>query len=105
AISFAGDECASGNNVPPRELAVEREKQEPTRLQQRDEHVSSGIRIGQVVQHAGRLDDVEAAIERPELANIGLRIFDIVKAERERLPFRISEAGETEIDRKDAGAG
>src|SRR5829696_973317 len=56
------------------------------------------------MQHAARLDQIEAAADRTELKNVGLRIFDIVQSERARLTHRIAEARQAEIHREHLGA-
>ena len=58
-----------------------------------------------MMQHAGRLDDVEGPADGAELEDIGLRIFDIGHAQFAGLAQRIGEAGQAEIDRQHAGAG
>jgi hypothetical protein len=39
-------------------------------------------RVGEMVQHAAGLDDVEGAPDRFQLQDVGLRVRDIVHAER-----------------------
>jgi hypothetical protein len=45
------------------------------------------------MQHAGDLDQVEAAPERPERKDIGLPVFDLGACERARLAHGKSESG------------
>jgi len=55
-----------------------------------------------MVQHADRLDDVEAPIERSKPENIGLAVFDIGQAQGAGFPAGVSQAGAADVDRQDA---
>jgi hypothetical protein len=86
--------------VAARKLAVEAHAHESTRPQDRDQHPPAFERIGEMVQHAASLDEIEGLADRPQLQNIGLRISQTGQSQRARLSLRIAEAGQAEIDRK-----
>src|SRR5574341_1474156 len=50
------------------------------------------------MQHAARLDDIEAAADRAELEDVRLGVFDIGQAELARLPLGVTQAGQAEVD-------
>src|SRR6478609_8174330 len=53
-----------------------------------------------MMQHAPRLDQVEALLERAEPHDVGLRIRDVLESKRARLRHRVGEARAAEIDRE-----
>ena len=58
-----------------------------------------------MVEHADALDEVEAAVDRSELENVGLRVFEIGHAKFAGLARRIGEARQAEVDGQHARAG
>ena len=58
-----------------------------------------------MVQHAGHVDEIETAVDRGRLGDVGLGEFDIVKAESFGHALGVAEAGETQVDGEDARVG
>src|ERR1041385_1034124 len=61
-------------------------------------------RVGEMMQYAAGRDDVEGAVERGGVQDIGLGIFDFVSKRRWRLALGRSKAPDTQIDRENARA-
>lgn len=74
-VTALGDELPYPHDVAPRRRAVKAELHEAAGAQQGQQHLPSGPRVGEVVQHADRFDYIKAAPERAELEQVGLRIF------------------------------
>ena len=58
-----------------------------------------------MVQHAGGIDDVEAALERAEFQNVGLRVVDPCSERGRSVALGIGQTGDAEVDRRDPGRG
>src|ERR1700728_2097177 len=97
-----GDERARIDNRAPRGLAVETDAQDAVRPQQRDQHPPSGVWIGKVVQHADRLDVVEAAAEVLQIENVGVAVFDVAQPRLAGLSARICKTWQADIDGENA---
>ena len=69
----------------PRAFAVKSDAHLSVRPQQRQQHAPAGPRIGEVMQHAVRLDQIEGAADAPERHDVRLRIGDVRQAELARL--------------------
>ena len=100
AIAAFGDEIPCGDDMIARQLAIEADAHDSARPQDRNQHAPAGERVGEVVQHAASLDEVEGPADRAQLHDIGLRITQIRQSERAGLSLRIAEAGQAEIDRE-----
>ena len=61
-------------------------------------------RVGHVMQHAAGVDHIEAAPDRAELEDVGLRVFDALGECRRRLALGVTKTAQAEIDRQHAGA-
>ena len=85
-----GDELAGGDNIGAAELAVQSDAHQSARPQQREQLAPAGRRIGQMMQHAARFDDIERSADRSERQDIGLRIFDVLQTELAGLALRVS---------------
>src|SRR6185437_5832719 len=60
-IAVLGNETARRIYLGAREAAVEADRHDAARPQQRQENAPAPQRVGEVMQHAARLDQVEAA--------------------------------------------
>src|SRR5262249_54433030 len=100
AIASPSDEGAGIDDIAPGDAAVEADKEEATRSQQRGQDPPSRLRIRQMVQDAGGLDHVERAVERRQFEYVGLRVVDVIETELPSLSHGITQARYTEIDRK-----
>ena len=100
AIAALGDESPCGDDMAARQLAVEADAHDPARAQDRDQHPPAGERVGEMVQHAAGLDQIEGPADGAQLHDVGLRIAQIRQSERARLALRIAQAGQAEIDRE-----
>ena len=58
-----------------------------------------------MVQYSDGLDPIEGAAKRCQIQNVGLRIFDAAQTELAGFPSRVSEAWQTEVNRKHARIG
>ncbi len=103
AISFFRDLLACGYHAPARDLAVERDPHKSAGTQQREQHAPSRVGVGQVMQHADRLDQVETPLQRAEPHDVGLCVFD-VETELACPGCRIGKARPAQIDRERARA-
>src|SRR5215831_11084995 len=95
-------EGAGGDNSAPRQLAVEAYPHEAAWPQQLEQDPPARLHVGEVMQHAAGIDQVEASADRFELENIGLGVLDLARRCGRRLPFRVAKAAEAEIDGQDA---
>src|ERR1700677_2686559 len=75
-IASCGNEFTRLDYVATCDFAIEAQTHESSRPQKRQQHSPSHERVGQMVQHSTRFDDVESAHEVAELENIGLCILD-----------------------------
>src|SRR4029453_5383315 len=94
AIASLEDEGARRNDSAAGELAVEAYPHETARPQQLEQDAPARPYIGQVMQHAAGIDQVEGSVDRFELEDIGLSVLDLVRQQRRRLPFCLAKAGE-----------
>src|SRR5688572_19284403 len=99
-IAVRSDQGPAGIDVPARELAVEADAHEPAGPEQGEQHPPAPPWVGKMMQHATCVDDVEGPIEVAEFEDICLGKGDITGARSTRLPHRIAQAGNTEIDGK-----
>ena len=51
-----------------------------------------------MMQHADRLDDIEAPLQRPQLENVGLSVFDVRYSLSAAFPPRVGETGTADVD-------
>src|SRR5690242_7357398 len=51
-----------------------------------------------MMKDTDRLDDVECPSNRGQLQYVSLGVLDYIQAERARLPLRVAQTGQTEID-------
>src|SRR5882724_4443890 len=99
-----GDEPAAGDDIGARELTVQTEPHQSTGPQQLEQLAPAGGRIGQMMQHAARFDQIERTADRSERQNICLCIFDVRQTELACLALRVRKARQAEIDRQHLGA-
>src|SRR5689334_22137763 len=97
-------EGARRDNSAPRQLAVKAYPHEAAWPQQVEQDAPARLHVGEVMQHAAGIDQVEASADRFELENIGLGVLDLVRRCRGRLPFRVAKAADAEIEGKDASS-
>ena len=102
-IAMRGDEAPRGDDDLARLVAVEADAHETSGAQQGAQRSPSGERIGEVMEHPGGRDNVEAAADRAKPEDIGLRVLEIAQPELARLALGIGEAGKAQIDGQYSG--
>ena len=75
----------------PRQLAVEAHPHEAAGPQQLEQDAPARLHVGQVMQHAAGIDQIEASADRFELKNIGLGVLDLVRRRRRASSFSRSK--------------
>ena len=53
-----------------------------------------------MMQYPADLDQIERSVDRPELEDVGLGVFDSLRQSRGRLPLGVAKAAEAEIHRQ-----
>ena len=67
-----GDESARRDHARARALAVEAEPHHAARSHHLDERAPSGLPVAEMMQHAGRIDEIEPPPDRSDLENMGV---------------------------------
>ncbi len=83
-------------------FTVQTQMDDPAGPEQRNQLAQSRDGIGQMVQHADRNDDVERPVDRSQVHDVCLRVFDVRQADLAGLPFRIAKTRQAQVDRKHA---
>ncbi len=102
AKTALGDQRPRCLHRPAGFLAIKTQQHETARPQQGQQCAPTGEGIGQMMEHAQALNQIEPIVAFLKLENVGLGVGDR-KAQLFRLAPGIAEAGETEIHRQHIG--
>src|SRR6185437_16697779 len=92
-IAALGYQGARFHDILPGHFAVETDLHDAGRAQQREQDFPSRPGVGEVMQHARCLDDIEVAPERAHFHDVSLREFDIGDAESLRHALGVADTG------------
>ena len=101
-VAALGDQRAGRDDVLARRFAIKSDLHDAARPQQRQQNPPAGPRIGEMMQDAGRVDEIELSPERAQHHDVGLRELDVGGVEIFRHALGVAQACEAEIDRQDA---
>ncbi len=101
-IAACSDQRACCDDILARQFAVKPHLHDAARAQPRQQQSPACHGIREVMQHAGRIDEIKRLAHRTKLRDVGVRELDVGDAKLLRHALGVAEAREAQIDRENA---